>query len=420
MKMRMFLNGLLLAAIWVTSACKENETMDSVPPNDQDGAVTQVGAPRGERTVKSIGPSGGEISDESGRIKVVIPAGALAAPTEISVQPISNFSAGKRGEAFRLLPHGQIFDKPVTISFQYNEQDVNGTLEQALGIAYQNDRRVWMAVGNVQHDTIANLVQVQTNHFSDWALFAAVELTPQIKGLSPGGQAAILVHYHFKPKDNDDLLAPLVQDTETSLQNTEALLDPKYIVGWEKQGEGNLQVIANKAKYSAPAKIPAKNPVEIVVKIREGNAVGLLISKIYVAPEGISVSVNDGEWRPIPGGGYNGSGGINLIAASASGQTVKILYPGKMFGQYAWTLTTVSCTYTVDEKQIYYHIYGGGPEVSKGYLNVTCESDQQGEIQDLVLGTFDIPTSGCLDTRSQIPDYSTQKLRGVFRVPRIN
>jgi len=261
---------------------------------------------------------------------------------------------------------------------------------------------------------------MQTTHFSDWAVFLAIELTPEIEGVDPGGEVPLLVLYRFKTNGDEDWLAPLVEPTETVLQNSKQFLDAKYIERWEKQGEGTLQATSNKAKYIAPPNIPVRNPIEIVVRVKTGKSIGLLISRIFVAPPGISVSVANREWHSIPGGGYNRYGAMNLIAADHNGHSVKIFYDGQTYGQRNWTISTVGCTYSINTEQIYYHVYGSRPDVSQGDLNVTYRRTELGYGEEIVLGTFEIASSGYLDSRNDLPNYSTTSLRGVFRVPQLD
>jgi hypothetical protein len=122
------------------------------PSTTEPGAVQPVGTPRGTAVIKTIGSAGGSISSEDGRFTVAIPAGALATDVAISMQPITNTNGTGKGDGYRMLPDGQKFAKPVTMTIKYSDEDLAQTIDEALGIAYQNVQGVWMAVGGVQLD----------------------------------------------------------------------------------------------------------------------------------------------------------------------------------------------------------------------------------------------------------------------------
>jgi hypothetical protein len=64
-----------------------------------------------------IGPSGGEINLWASGAKVVFPAGALSAPTRITMTAKAGWNV-----AYEFSPHGIVFDQPVTV-----QQDLNWT-----------------------------------------------------------------------------------------------------------------------------------------------------------------------------------------------------------------------------------------------------------------------------------------------------
>jgi hypothetical protein len=64
-----------------------------------------------------IGPRGGEITLWPSGAKIVFPAGALSAPTRITMTAKAGWNV-----AYEFSPHGIVFDKPVTV-----QQDLNWT-----------------------------------------------------------------------------------------------------------------------------------------------------------------------------------------------------------------------------------------------------------------------------------------------------
>lgn len=136
--MKRFFFCALWATAFLFSACKkENAGTDS---SYSGGVPTPVGTPDGSAKVqKTIGTDGGTLTSSDGQIKLTIPAGALPSPQEVSIQAISNQNPLAVKKAYRLLPHGVAFAKPVTIVFSYSNDDVQNSLPEALGIAYQDD-----------------------------------------------------------------------------------------------------------------------------------------------------------------------------------------------------------------------------------------------------------------------------------------
>ncbi len=405
------------------SSCKPDEnpitpvTPPDTAPIEQTGTATEVGQPSGAAISQIIGAGGGTIQSADGRFKVQIPAGALASDVTIGLQPLNNTNFAGKGEAYRLTPHGQQFTKPITMTVQYTADDLEGTLPEALGIAYQNDNRVWMAVGDSKIATTNRTVSIQTNHFSDWSFVAFLQLEPGIKVIDPGEKVTLVVRNYFKK----DALSPLTPEgKEAALVNeTGLLLNPKYIDQWQLIGEGNLQAEKNTAQYQAPGRIPNKNPIEVSVRVNiNGKEIGILISRIYVAPMGVSIQINGGEWRTISGAGMNSQGDRHIINSMSGGETAGVLWQGKPAGNFNWTLETNAFHYKPNERVQYTHVYGMQASISGGSLTVEPRSEYLG--RDIVVGHFEVQPASYLDfTVPQNPIYTTASVRGVFRVKHI-
>ncbi|QRR01376.1 hypothetical protein [Dyadobacter sandarakinus] len=412
---------LTILAIFLITSCKEPDRAPDSPgtaipgATEPGGYAAEVGLPDGAVIEKLIGPEGGVIEDSTGRFRIEVPAGALTTPVTIGLQPITNTNMHGVGTAYRLTPHGQTFQKPVKLSVHYDENDLTGTMPGALGIAYQNQENTWMAVGGAKLDTTQRTLSVRSTHFSDWDLFESMRMVPLTKAIDPGAKVEVSVR-RWKSGPGDDL-APLIPESQelAMMQATEPL-DPKYITGWQLTGEGSLQASGNAGVYQAPDHIPARNPAEVLVKLRSnGKEVGFAISKIYVAPKGISIQVADGAWRTIGNGGMNGLAGFNMINASQDGHAVSLHWRGPRAGTFKWTFETVICTYTINGKQTYYHLYGMRPDVSKGGLTVAMAGN--GEGGEMAVGHFSVPSAGLVDaTNPQDPRYTTTSMRGIFRV----
>ena len=140
--------------------------------------TTPVGTPIGSPATATIGAAGGSLASPDSRLKLTVPAGALAADTAISIQPITGKAPGARGNAYRLTPDGQTFQKPVSVAFSYADADLANTAAEALGVAYQSGDGLWHWVGPPAVDATAKTVTVSTDHFTDYAPVAAFGLRP--------------------------------------------------------------------------------------------------------------------------------------------------------------------------------------------------------------------------------------------------
>ncbi|WP_247237155.1 hypothetical protein [Telluribacter sp. SYSU D00476] len=379
------------------------------PGKPAAGAVTPVGSPEGTATTATIGPAGGTIESADKQVIVQIPAGALATSQTISVQPISNNCPGGTGRAFRLTPHGITFTKPATITFQYSETDVNGSNPALLRIAYQNSKGIWQSPAVKSLDTTAHTVTVQTTHFSDWGLFKKMFIYPQNSFLNPGDNVYLRVFQTVEevPVEEDDLIVPLP-----------TLMPTKYIEKWALRGEGTLAHQHNDGTYYAPSRIPATNPAAVTVFLNKSTTIEgklykdlRLISNIFVAPEGISVQIDGGEWKTYPGGA-NINTTHNVILGQNGTEYASLGWKGAPTGTFRWTKSTDVAFNIVKGALIYQHLYGSAPSVSGGSLKVD-NSDPT-----WVVGTFTVEPAGWIDT-SPPGRMGTSSVKGVIRVKRV-
>lgn len=139
---------------------------------------TAVGIAVGSGTSATIGPAGGSVSSTDGKIAVTVPAGALAAPTLIIIQPLTNMAHGKIGAAYRLTPDGQTFLKPITLAFAYTDADLAGTAVEVLGAAFQTADGYWEWAGDATVDVAAKTVSVAIDHFTDFSFVKGLQIRP--------------------------------------------------------------------------------------------------------------------------------------------------------------------------------------------------------------------------------------------------
>ncbi|MCE6992046.1 hypothetical protein [Dyadobacter sp. CY323] len=290
----------MIAAIVMTSclaACHENDP--TIVPDDPGlelpggatGTPTEIGQPDGTISAKTIGPEGGTISSADGQVKLTIPAGALTEPTSISVQPITNQNPNGLGRAFRFSPEGLHFRKPASLTFKYNEKELSSDDLTNFGVSYQRSNKVWYDVAGVQVNKNTREVMVPMAHFSDWTDYelAQIEFTSILD--NNGGKvrcgeslelaAGLMTYDKNYPKDS--LEKPLKQAKNLG-------------VNWAVIGAGKIAGKYNGATYTAPAVLPAANPVlitcDLVFPGKKGKVI--LMHEVLIVGESYFVATVDG------------------------------------------------------------------------------------------------------------------------------
>ncbi|SDG95023.1 hypothetical protein SAMN04487996_1267 [Dyadobacter soli] len=407
----------IICLLLTLGACKENTDPTPVdgnpempgPPANEAGAVQPVGTPEGAAVVKTIGAAGGTIASGDGRFTVTVPAGALDKDVAISMQPISNTNGSGVGAGYRMLPDGQKFLKALTMTFAYTEEEVEQTMPEALGIAYQNKEGVWMSVGGLALDKAKKSISIEVDHFTDFTFFEYVWVDPVYKAIDPGRSVTIRA---YGLGTINILAKKLPKGMEVALPKPNEI---DYIDGWQLEGEGKLSGSGKEVVYLAPGEIPAKNPATVTLKLTSPTKeVAELYTRIYVVPEGVSLQVGGGGWIHLPISGANLSGAIKGIDAQDGSRVINIKWHGGSgamgaLGTFKWTVKTVTAIYKPDQTTQYMHFYGKAPYVSDGSLKV--DAMRYGEL----MGTFDVQPAGLYVT-TYPPVISTSSMRGVFRV----
>ncbi|GAB3933959.1 hypothetical protein [Larkinella terrae] len=414
--------------VWITlyglfmTACKHDldpttpvpekpGTNNPKPSDPETGAVQPVGVPQGTAVMQTIGPAGGAITSEDDRFTVTIPAGALTKDVAISVQRITNTNGAGIGDGYRMLPDGQQFAKPVTMTVNYTAEEGLRSLPKAFGIAYQNAKGVWMAVGGTQVDTTNRRVSIDVNHFTDFTFFEYVYLEPELSAIDPGQSVDIKL---FGLSSINWLLEDFPKGAERPLPKPTPI---DYLDGWEVQGEGHLVGAGTAVTYQSPGQLPNTNPVRVVAKLKSpGKEVAQLISTVYVLKEGISLQPDGGDWVHFPKAGAHLRGNIKGLDGENGQQTVNIKWeagsqPRNSLGIFPWGKGVPGIIYRPNPITEYTHLYIVDKKiyVSPGSLNANSM------LYGVIFGTFDVKLAGVIATTIP-PVVSTSSMRGVFRV----
>jgi hypothetical protein len=174
-KAKLSLRTLVLGLVGLgLAACQDNPGPTAGPEVAQietttiDG-VALLNTPPGRRltpaglVVKIIGPEGGFIETDGGRL--TIPAGALSIPVEI-------VEKGKEAPHYRYRfgPAGLQFAIPATLTIQIDPTEHPGVDPATLRVAGSDDLGLqWTKLGGT-YDSATGTVSVPIEHFSQYAL----------------------------------------------------------------------------------------------------------------------------------------------------------------------------------------------------------------------------------------------------------
>lgn len=402
-------------------SCKKDiaHTDDPNPDIPEQGTPlkTLPGEPLGIAERLQIGINGGTFSAADGSISITIPDGALAVATEFSIQRISNTNTAGIGTAWRILPH-QDFLKPVELHIKYNKEDIVNTVPEALGMAFQDNEGVWQGTGG-NIDTMQNSITISTTHFSDWSLFKAFEIIPATGVVEPGKMINLTVSNHMLA---DDLEVPVPGVVKPlSVQRSMAA---SYIKQWQLNGSGKLRPLGIEAEYTAPAAIPATNPVAINVMLKgPGAKQYMLVCNIYIGKPGIHFRINNGAWMDAitPMDAIAVDGNMILNGGVTSGNqplgTVWLVFKDNYRLDFiSWGETMPYFMYAPGDNVVYRQILidKNGVHVSAGGISFSRYSTTPGEY---IVGTFYLDRAG-----KQITGQTTisvpVKIDGFFMVKR--
>jgi hypothetical protein len=213
-----------------------------------------------------IGPAGGRLQAPDYSLAVVVPPGAFATEQTVTLQAISATAPGALAGAWRITPEGVNAAKPITIEWRPSAEARNGTA--LLRIASQGADRIWRsAAATVDAEGI---VRTTTTHFSDWSLVAGLQLRPGQTEVALGEGRVFTVRECGASADAQQP-GQFVHHTCTD-DATAALNTRNWAVNGTPGGNGTVgTVIANneilkaEGRYTAPAAVPAQNPVAVSV-----------------------------------------------------------------------------------------------------------------------------------------------------------
>lgn len=381
------------------------------PESEEPGtpAVTAKGAPDGSAPAeKTIGAAGGTLTSIDGQLTLTVPAGAFTANQNVSIQRISNLNPAAAGHAYRLLPEGVTFVKPVSITFRYQDSDSTFFDPESLGGSYQKANGTWTILpGTV--DAPARTVTVQTTHFSDWSIVGGVGLTISQPALPIHGRCNLTVKLH-KPTKDSLIYLPL------TLPNSQ-------IKEWKiVKGAGRLVLAErndNPVIYEAPSVFP-RSPNDLVVisvKVQpdpKNPKTKTLTGKIRIVEGLMLLKINDGDdMELIASPAVNEDGIWHVQGHSKDWKTTVVLQWPRGIGNHAFSLDPLKANpaITVNHNgNTYGFLYSTKDAVlpSPGGIHCTSLGDDDGYVK----GNFRVDKAGLP------PDLKyTAKIEGSFATP---
>lgn len=336
--------GLAILFLIITS-CKKNPVNKEDLPSEP--IQTEKGATKGSIVSKSIGADGGELVSADGNLTITVPQGAISSMVQFSIQPITNtlFQEDTSRTAYRLLPEGITFSKPIRLQFRYTPSILTNTVEDVLTVASQQSNGTWKIVPASLNKTTKTLT-TETTHFSDWTVTGGFELKVERRTLRPTEKSKLWVVSAI----DDDLLAPLsvlaeVSEVLTTLGNWKIIQGPGSIDAVKSGAKG----FAYSATYTAPSAVTGRAIVTITMEVEGFNKIkdptapgGIRQTGKMILFERLTVSENflTGTIDGVPFGFFGndvvatGLGSlITIRAADASGE-VTVSVNGSSNGAY--------------------------------------------------------------------------------------
>lgn len=327
----MFTKTLLFTSLTVLFfSCKKNNTEE--PTKSSTPLTTTHGRPIGTASKVTIGANGGSISFPDHYLSIQVPAGAVDAATEFSVQEVEGNDSVQAGRIFRILPEGITLKKPVEITFNYTDEDLLGANEDYLYPCFQSSDGAWHKVMDCTLDKAHRTLKVSTTHFSDWAILREVCIYSPKPEIGSGEEVY--------------LEAFVLDEYEEGGLMKGADLKADQIVGWKVvQGGGSITGGKNPVvKYKAPetdGKIEAI--IEVTVKKvvsrtdpkRPGNG-GLVIIRrsLTILPEEYVTWVMGGEKNTAMFFSLGVFNGQAIMTATAPNEAVSFHTSGIVLGKY--------------------------------------------------------------------------------------
>ncbi len=236
----------------------------------------------------TIGPQGGSIRSDDGRLTLRVPAGALASNISLSfVTSASNDAPQGTGPSYTLSPGGLDFAKPATLVLRYDGDDLDGSAAGELGIAFQSGSTWYVVTGGSVNPVertltvpLGSTTQATPNARATlvdpprkWTGFRSVQMFPGKAGIPTNGKLTLVVldvgtPSSVSPEFGGSPLTPVDPDNTTYAWDLNGVAEPgPGLADGTLISSGIGSSATNNANYYAPQCPPTQNPVIVRVTL---------------------------------------------------------------------------------------------------------------------------------------------------------
>jgi hypothetical protein len=388
---------LVFISLIAAMSCRKSEVPKPPPPtvHETKGTPMPKGTTIGTATTKTIGAAGGTIASTDGGISVSVPAGAVSSNTTFTVQPITNELPTELGLNYRLLPEGTHFAQPVTITFHYTDDAIEGSREEDLLIATQDSTGVWQSPKDFILNKTDKTIAVRSNHFSDWATITKLRLLVDKPSID------------FNEKANLTVKGVSLSQFSQDLAKIDSSSGQERAIEWSLNKDGELlQLGGRMAIYIAPSFVPSPNPVGVTAKVDNGLAeLVSLTRRIYVAKTYFEI-VMDGTTNIYPNASAYGNGNQVFISSSnTAGNGGSLILPqvgaGSLpFGSLSGNGATVNLKVGGITLNDAFTDCDRKPQQLSGIVTITKWSDVNGYVEGTYSGTLHVAGSCAAQTKT--------------------
>ena len=415
--------SLSLTILVIVSGCnKDNDDSKS----GGNGAATDIGSPTGSPVSGTFDASGGTLASQDGRVELIIPPGALASATTITLQPITNNIPLGIGDAYRLGPDGLEFSAPAKLVLHYREEEMTGTDPEAVFAAHQGADRIWLAHGGMSINTSDETITATLKHFSDWGFFASVFFDVSSEIVEPDEEVDLTLRFipnagSFSSMGEDD--TEPVETPEAPEGEVDFEIDQSQQLPVDK---GSISGSGSSGTFTAPSSFPQTgyNIVKLIGKYRlTPNQEYHLTQEVSLGGivqftvNGVTYFANSTCMATTIAGvsGLTGSSSVSPMG------NVTINWEGTGVGTYISGGENSSSEFGASTEEVNYHSYYFVPcEDSIKYLTCAVNVTRANKEAMTMLGSFQGTVayiSGTKDCGGYITDnYMEAELIGYFKV----
>jgi hypothetical protein len=232
--------------------------------------------------------SGGTLSSSDGRLDVVVPPGAFASATTVTVQPITSTLPNGLASAYRLSPEGTTFTAPVTLVFHLSDGEAQAI--DSTWVATQHADGGWYRQPGQTRDSAAKTVSVASKHFSDWNIAQTLSLTPQRTRVRTNEQTNFVPTVLVYIADVSDGIGEgeLGVSLPTQLNSTDSATiqaKPTWHVNGVEGGNTTIGQISDNqmtGNYKAPSSVPTPATVTVSATLSLGKGKVIATAEVTI------------------------------------------------------------------------------------------------------------------------------------------